>query len=232
MTGNKNLNESYTIRFVLIAAVFSTTLITSNIIAVKIFEFGPFPLDAAVLLFPITYIIGDILTEVYGYSRARQIIWIGFFCNLIAVIAISIAGAIPAAEDVWLNQESWNNILGLTPRIVAASLIAYLAGEFVNSYVLAKMKIITEGRMLWARTITSTIFGQGLDTCIFIPLAFWGIFPTKVLALMILGQWLVKTAIEITATPITYIVVGWLKHSEGVDVYDYETNFSPIRFRK
>jgi uncharacterized integral membrane protein (TIGR00697 family) len=224
--------------FPLVAALFVTTLIVSNIIAVKIVQIGPLVLPAAVILFPVAYIFGDILTEVYGYGRARQVIWTGFFCNLIAVIAIWIGGLLPSAP-FWTAgaynspqeaQQAYQAILGFTPRLLVASFIAYLAGEFLNSFVLAKLKVRTQGRYLWLRTITSTLVGQGVDSIIFLSIAFYGIFAPADLGQAILSQWAFKVTYEILATPLTYLVVGWLKRLENEDFYDRETNFNPVKF--
>jgi queuosine precursor transporter len=224
--------------FNLLTAIFVTTLVTSNIIAVKLVNLGGLVVPSAVILFPVAYIFGDVLTEVYGYSRARQVIWIGFLCNLLAVLAFWIAGLLPPAAFWTANvysspaeaQQAYQAILGFTPRLLLASFLAYLVGEFLNSFVLARLKVRTEGRYLWLRTISSTIIGQGADSLIFISLAFWGIIPPAGLATAILSQWLVKVVFEILATPLTYWVVNALKRSEGVDVYDRDTDFNPIAF--
>ncbi|HKJ69556.1 MAG TPA: queuosine precursor transporter [bacterium] len=225
--------------FPLITGVFVTTLIISNIIAVKVVNiFGLF-LPAAVILFPITYIVGDILTEVYGFGRARQVIWIGFFCNFIAVAAIWVAGLLPAApfwttalyESPGEAGTAYQAILGFTPRLLAASFIAYLFGEFLNAFVLAKLKLFTRGKFLWVRTIGSTVIGQGADAAVFISVAFAGVFPTGAVGLAILSQWLFKVAYEALATPLTYWVVARLKQSENIDIYDYDTDFHPFRLR-
>ena len=212
-------------RLVIIAAIFTTCLITANIIAVKVISFGAVILPAAIVVFPLSYILGDILTEVYGYRWARKVIWLGFTCNLIFVIFIWVGQVLPPAS-FWKGQEAYETILGFTPRLLAASFCGYLAGEFVNSFVLAKMKILTRGRWLWTRTIGSTIVGEGLDTAIFITLAFIG--TPSFAAIMILYHWLVKTGIEAIATPLTYTVVNYLKRKEAIDTYDYETNFNPF----
>jgi queuosine precursor transporter len=223
--------------FPLVTAVFVTTLITSNIIAVKLVNIAGLYLPAAVILFPIAYIIGDILTEVYGYARARQVIWTGFLCNLFAVGAIWAAGLLPAApfwapapytspEDA---QQAFQAILGLTPRILLASFLAYLVGEFLNAYVLARLKLATKGRFLWVRTIGSTIFGQGADSLVFISVAFFGIFQGADLARAIVSQWGVKVAYEALATPFTYLIVNALKRSEKVDHFDENTDFNPLK---
>jgi hypothetical protein len=219
-----------------VTAIFFTTLIVSNIIAVKLVNiFGLF-LPAAVILFPISYIFGDVLTEVYGYARARQVIWTGFFSNLLAVIAIWIAGLLPTApfwdagiyDSPELAQRAYQAILGFTPRLLLASFLAYLVGEFLNSFVLARLKVRTEGRYLWLRTIASTIVGQGADSAVFITAAFAGIFVGSDLISAILSQWLFKVAYEALATPLTYWVVNALKRAEGEDYFDRETNFNPV----
>jgi uncharacterized integral membrane protein (TIGR00697 family) len=224
-------------RFLIVAAIFITCLITANIIAVKLIAWGieplrlgsfqfPAPLPAAIVIFPLSYIFGDILTEVYGYRQARKIIWLGFFCNLIAVIAFWLAGQIPALDvDV---QSAYERILGYTPRLLVASFLAYLVGEFANSFVLAKMKIRTKGRFLWSRTIGSTLVGQGLDAAVFIFIAFGGTLSWALIGGIIFTHWLVKTGYEVVATPFTYMVVNYLKRKEGVDTYDYDTNFNPF----
>lgn len=222
--------------FHFVTAIFVTTLIISNIIAVKIVNIAGLFLPAAVILFPVAYIFGDVLTEVYGYSRARQVIWTGFVCNLVAVIAIWLGGWLPAApfwaagtfDTPEAAQQAYQAILGFTPRLLVASFIAYLIGEFLNSYVLAKLKVRTDGRLLWLRTIASTILGEGADSAVFITIAFAGIFPTNDLGQAILSQWLFKVLYETLATPLTYLVVNALKRAEQEDFYDRDTNFNPI----
>ena len=224
-------------RFLIVAALFITSLITANIIAVKLITLGvgpvtlgalelPAPLPAAIVIFPLSYILGDILTEVYGYRQARRVIWLGFLCNLVAVGAFWIAGQIPAMDSE--VQVAYDRILGYAPRILAASFAAYLVGEFANSFVLAKMKIRTRGRFLWSRTIGSTVIGQGLDASIFIAIAFAGTLPAAVLAGSILTHWVLKTLYEVVATPFTYLVVNFLKRREDIDTYDYDTDFNPL----
>ena len=217
--------------FVVIASVFVTCLITANIIAVKLILFLGFLVPAGVIVFPLSYLFGDVLTEVYGYAAARRVIWLGFGCNLLAVITIYIGGLAPAAS-FWQGQAAYNAILGFTPRLLLASFTAYLVGEFTNSFVLARLKIATRGRWLWTRTIGSTFIGEGFDTLIFITIAFWGIIPAASMLQAILTQWIFKVVYEIVATPITYLIVGFLKRREGIDTYDYHTNFSPILFRR
>jgi uncharacterized integral membrane protein (TIGR00697 family) len=211
----------------MITVVFITCLITANIMAVKLIAIGGLVLPAAIIIFPISYIIGDILTEVYGYGPARRVIWLGFLCNMFAVLAIWGGQQLPAA-GFWDAQAAYERILGYTPRLLMASFLAYLVGEFSNSFVLAKMKIATKGRWLWSRTIASTLVGQGLDSSIFIAIAFAGTMPTGALVNAIVTQWLVKTAYEVLATPVTYIIVNHVKKLEGIDVYDYDTTFNPL----
>lgn len=224
---NDSTKKTYSYWFIILVAIFVTCLITANIIAVKLVDVFGLILPAAILIFPISYIVGDVLTEVYGYKQARKVIWLGFFCNLIAVVAIWLGLILPAAS-FWDGQEAYNRILGYTPRLLLASFIAYLVGEFANSFILAKMKIATNGRWLWMRTIGSTLVGQGLDSIVFISLAFFGMMPLGALLITILTQWLVKSAYEAIATPLTYLIVGFLKKKEKVDVYDHGTRFNPI----
>lgn len=214
-------------RFIAIAAIFITCLITANIIAVKLISIGGLILPAAIIIFPLSYIFGDILTEVYGFRAARKVIWLGFLCNLIVVLAIWIGGLLPAAPFWEEKQAAYNTILGHVPRVLLASFVAYLIGSFANSFVLAKMKIKTKGRWLWTRTIGSTIVGQGLDSAVFITIAFAG--TSDFVAISIVHLWLVKTGYETVATPFTYAVVNYLKKKEGVDTYDYDTKFNPFR---
>ncbi len=216
-------------RLIIVACIFVTCLITANIIAVKLISVGGLVLPAAIIIFPVSYIFGDILTEVYGYRWARRVIWLGFFCNLLAVLAIWAGGLLPALNsDV---QVAYGSILGYAPRLLAASFCAYLVGEFANSVVLAKMKIWTKGRWLWTRTIGSTVVGEGLDSLLFITIAFAGTQPWALLGTIIITHWLVKTGYEVAATPFTYAIVGHLKRKEGIDTYDYGTNFNPLSIR-
>ncbi|MFC1885295.1 queuosine precursor transporter [Thermodesulfobacteriota bacterium] len=213
-----------------IVALFITTLITANIISVKLVYIVGLVLPAGILVFPLSYIIGDVLTEVYGYSSARRVIWLGFLCNFIAVIAILSAQGLPPAP-FWDGQQAYEKILGYAPRLLAASFTAYLAGEFFNAYILARMKILTKGRWLWSRTIGSTLVGQGVDSMIFISLAFIGTMPFGTLVMAIVVQWLAKSAYEAAATPLTYMAVIFLKRKEKMDVYDHNTRFNPFRIR-
>jgi queuosine precursor transporter len=221
------MSTPHSTRFVLIVATFITCLLTANITAVKLVSVSGWIVPAGIVIFPISYICGDVLTEVYGYHQARRVIWLGFLCNVLMVLAIWIGQVLPAAP-FWDGQAAYERILGYTPRLLVASFLAYLVGEFANAFVLAKLKIATQGRWLWLRTIGSTLVGQGLDSLVFVTLAFAGILPLTGLASAILTQWLVKTAYEAAVTPLTYVVVRFLKHQEGKDVYDYETNFNPL----
>jgi len=214
-------------RLLLVAGLFVATLVTSNIIAVKLTALGPFTVPAAIVIFPLAYLFGDVLTEVWGYATARMVIWTGFAANIVVVCFIAIAVAVPSSP-AYPNSDAYSAILGMTPRIVIASLIAYLCGEFVNSFVLAKLKIATRGRFLWTRTIGSTLIGQGIDTVIFISVAFAGVLPFPVLRVVMRDQWILKVLYEVVATPLTYAVVTWLKRREGVDAYDRRTDFNPV----
>jgi uncharacterized integral membrane protein (TIGR00697 family) len=210
-----------------IVAIFVAVLLISNIVSTKLTSVGPLLFDAGTILFPFAYIFGDILTEVYGYKRARRTIWLGFVSLLIMSVTLLIVQALPAA-DVWDNQSAYESILGLVPRIALASLCGYLVGEFANSFVLAKLKVKTNGRMLWLRTISSTVVGSALDTLVFSVIAFSGILPASELWQLVATVYGIKLFVEIVCTPVTYVVVGWLKKAEGIDVYDRDTNFSPF----
>lgn len=219
----------------LVMAAFVAILLLSNIIGASKRSFVDLPIigewsfGAGVLFFPISYIIGDVLTEVYGYARARRVIWTGFAALAFMAFMSWVVVKLPPAEG-WPFQSDYENVFGNSFRIVLASVTAFWAGEFANSYVLAKMKLWTGGRHLWMRTIGSTIVGQGLDSLIFYPLAFWGLagWPPEQLWQVVLSQWFIKTIWEAVLTPVTYLVVGTLKRREGVDVFDEETDFSPF----
>jgi uncharacterized integral membrane protein (TIGR00697 family) len=222
--------------FDFVMAAFVTVLLLSNVIgAGKVAEIalpgvGVWPFGAGILFFPIAYVIGDVLTEVYGFARARRCIWAGFAALIFMAFMAWIVVALPPAQS-WTGQAAYDQVFGQVPRIVLASIIAFWAGELVNSYVLARMKIWTRGRHLWTRTIGSTIAGQGIDSLIFYPLAFLGADGwTEALVLQVLlTQWALKIAWEVVLTPVTYAAVGWLKRREGVDVYDEGTDFNPFR---
>jgi len=211
-----------------ITVLFVTVLLVSNVASTKIVDFGPFSFDGGTILFPISYIFGDVLTEVYGYGRSRRVIWMGFGAVALTSLVFAIVRALPAAPG-WDNQDAYDKILGITPRIGAASLLAYFAGEFSNSFVLAKMKLLTQGRLLWTRTIGSTVVGEGVDTALFVSIAFLGELPSELLISVLISNYVFKVAYEVFATPITYAVVAFLKRAESVDVYDTETRFNPFR---
>lgn len=221
------LMTGYSVWFLLVVALFVTSLLISNVTASKPVQFGPLEFSAALVIFPVSYIIADVLTEVYGYRRARIVIWLGFLCNALVVGVVMVAVWLPPAP-YWEHQTAYATVLGMTPRLLVASLTAYLVGEFTNSYVLAKMKIATQGRWLWTRTIGSTVVGQLLDTSIFSVIAFVGVFPPDAILRITVMEWMLKCAYEALATPITYAVVLFLKRQEGLDVYDYETRFNPF----
>nr|WP_166176968.1 queuosine precursor transporter [Altererythrobacter segetis] len=217
-------------------AAFVTILLLSNVIGagkvavVNLPGIGPWPFGAGVLFFPVSYVLGDVLTEVYGYAHARRCIWAGFAAMLFLAFMSWVVVALPPAAD-WGNQAAYEAVFGQVPRIVFASIAAFWAGEFVNSFVLAKMKIWTQGRMLWTRTIGSTVFGEGVDSALFYPLAFLGAtgWTTELVITVALTQWGIKTLWEAVLTPVTYGIVGFLKRREGVDVFDTDTDFSPFR---
>lgn len=218
-----------------VMAAFVTILLLSNLIGAAKPSYIILPggtewsFGAGVLFFPVSYIIGDILTEVYGYARARRVIWTGFAALLFMAFMAWAVVSLPAS-DGWDGQEAYEKVFGNTWRIVAASMIAFWAGEFANSFVLAKMKVWTKGKALWTRTIGSTVVGQGLDSLIFYPLAFYGLagWPPELLWQVVISQWLIKTAWEAVLTPFTYLVVGWLKREEGVEIFDTDIDFSPF----
>jgi len=216
--------------FDIILGLFVAVLLISNIASTKIVDLGPFEFDGGTLLFPLAYIFGDILTEVYGYKKSRRVIWLGFFSAFLMSAILMIVGALPAAAG-WENQDAYQKILGLTPRIVLASLIAYFAGEFANSITLAKMKIWTKGKWLWTRTIGSTLIGEGLDTMLFCLIAFWGILPSSLLLTVIISNYIFKCGVEVIFTPLTYKIVGFLKKSENEDYYDTQTKFNPFSLK-
>jgi uncharacterized integral membrane protein (TIGR00697 family) len=221
--------------FEFVMAAFVTILLLSNLIGagkravVDLPLIGEWPFGAGVLFFPVSYVIGDVLTEVYGYAHARRCIWAGFVALLFMVFMSVVVVALPP-DAGWTGQAAYEQVFGQTPRIVLASVLAFWAGEFVNSYVLARMKVWTAGRMLWTRTIGSTVFGQAVDSALFYPLAFLGAmgWTAEQVATVALTQWVIKVAWEALLTPVTYAVVGWLKRREGVEVFDTRTDFSPF----
>lgn len=206
---------------------FVVVLLVSNLVGPKICKVGPLLISGAEFLFPITYICGDIFTEVYGYAASRRAIWLGFFgMGLLALIG-QLAVELPAAPT-WHDQQAFATVFGLVPRFAIASLIAYWAGEFTNSYTLARLKLLTGGRFLWTRTIGSTISGQFVDTVVIILIAFWGVETVPKLGIMIASSYGIKVAYETLATPLTYFVIGQLKRAEGIDTFDRGTNFNPF----
>jgi uncharacterized integral membrane protein (TIGR00697 family) len=222
--------------FDLVMAAFVTILLLSNVIGagkvatVTLPGIGPWPFGAGILFFPISYVIGDVLTEVYGYARARRCIWAGTAALLFMALMSWVVVALPPA-DTWHGQDAYEAVFGQVPRIVLASIVAFWAGEFANSLVLAKMKLMTQGRHLWTRTIGSTIVGPAVDSLIFYPLAFWGGWDPDTLLVVLVTQWALKVGWEAILTPATYAVVGFLKRREGIDVYDRGTDFTPFRAR-
>jgi len=215
-------------RFIGCTALFITCLLTANVTASKLVQAGGLTLTAGIVIFPVSYIVADVLTEVWGYAATRKVIWLGFACNALMVVAIWVGGALPPAP-FWTGQAAYEEILGQTPRLLGASLVAYLIGEFANAYVLARLKIATAGRWLWVRTIGSTIVGEGLDSLVFVALAFTGTVATGALVMIFINQWLIKVVYEALATPLTYAAVGWLKAREHLDVFDADTDFNPLR---
>ena len=224
--------------FDFVMAAFVAILLLSNVLgAGKVAQVwlpgvGWWPFGAGILFFPVSYVIGDVLTEVYGYARARRCVWAGFCATLFMAFMSFVVVALPPAPE-WTNQAAYETIFGQVPRIVFASVCAFWAGEIVNSYVLAKMKVWTQGRHLWTRTIGSTVAGQGVDSLIFYPLAFWGAqgWTNDLVFKVLITQWVLKVSWEVLLTPVTYAVVAFLKRREGIDVYDENTNFTPFKAR-
>ena len=222
--------------FVMVA--FVTVLLLSDVLGagkdavIDLPGIGEWPFGAGILFFPLSYVIGDVLTEVYGYARARRCIWAGTAALLFMAFMAMVVVALPPAPD-WTGQTAYEQVFGQVPRIVFASILAFWAGEFANSLVLAKMKVWTQGKHLWSRTIGSTVIGQGVDSMIFYPLAFWGAagWTNDLVIKVLLTQWVLKVSWEALLTPVTYAIVGFLKRREGVDVFDERTDFSPFHAR-
>jgi uncharacterized integral membrane protein (TIGR00697 family) len=209
-------------------AIFLVVLLISNLVGQKLCQIGPFVISGAQLLFPITYIFGDVFTEVYGYAASRRAIWLGFLANgLLAAMGLITVWLPPAPG--WNNQEAFRTVFYQIPRLIVASLVAYWCGEFTNSYTLAKMKLWTGGKMLWTRTVGSTVTGQFVDTIILVAIGFTGTAPLATLAKLALSAYVGKVVYEVVATPLTYLTVGFLKRSEGLDAFDYKSNFNPFR---
>jgi queuosine precursor transporter len=216
-----------------VMAAFVAVLLLSNVIgaakpAALVIGGEQWVFGAGILFFPLGYVIGDVLTEVYGYARARRVIWAGFAGLIFMAFMSWVVVSLPPA-DGWGGQAAYESVFGQVPRIIFASIVAFWAGEFINSYVMARMKIWTQGRHLWSRTIGSTFVGQGVDSVIFYPLAFWGVWENTAVMTVMVTNWGLKVLWEVVLTPVTYAVVGWLKRAEGVDVFDDKTDFSPFR---
>jgi uncharacterized integral membrane protein (TIGR00697 family) len=221
---------SGTVRFRYLDALttaFVVVLLVSNLVAQKICQIGPLPVSGAVLLFPITYIFGDVFTEVYGFSASRRAIWLGFFGTALLYGVSAAVIALPGAPG-WKNQQAFETVFGIIPRILVASLIAFWAGEFANSYTMAKLKLLTDGRWLWTRTVGSTVVGQAVDTVLVIVLTFGGTYPPKTLVQIIAVGYGLKVGYEVIATPLTYLVIHWLKRAEQADAFDRTTDFNPF----
>lgn len=214
-----------------VGILFVATLMISNTVAVKLVQLGPFVFAGAIFIFPLAYIFGDILTEVYGYRASRKIIWSGLVALVLMSACYLMVQYLPAAS-FWQDQRAYESILGFVPRIAAASILAFFVGEFCNSYVLSRMKVWMNGRALWMRTIGSTIVGQGVDTVVFVFVAFGGVLPLAALWTIIWSGYLFKVGYEVVATPVTYAVVRWLKRAEGVDVYDTGIDYNPFHLER
>lgn len=222
-------NKTVSKMFMVIAVIYVTCLLLSNLIAGKMWAVTEsITLPAAVILFPVTYIFGDIFTEVYGFKKARTIIWLGFGCSFFAVAVYLITIALPH-PGFWGNQDAYAVVMGTTPRVALASFAGYLFGEFSNSMILSKLKVATKGKKLWVRTILSTLVGEGFDSVIFILISFWGTMDNATILQMILFQYLFKVCYEVIFTPLTYIIVNWLKRKEEVDTFDYDVKYNIIR---
>ena len=216
----------------IITAAFVAVLLVSNIASTKLVVLGPFEFDGGTILFPLSYVFGDVLTEVYGYARSRRVIWTGLALLAVSALVFAFVDALPpSAAPGWAGQESFHAILGFVPRIVLASLVAFFAGEIANSVLLARMKVYTRGRYLWTRTIGSTVVGQAVDTSIFLLIAFWGVLPTGVLWAVFVSNYIFKVGFEVLGTPLTYAAINYLKRAEGEDHYDRDTDFNPFTLK-
>lgn len=227
---SKNNTTRTTIIFPILACFFVTSLLVSNIIAGKLITLMGITLPAAVILFPLSYIFGDVLTEVYGFKRTRLVIWTGFAANLFMALVFMVTIALPH-PGFWEGQPAYAAVLGFTPRLVVASLVGYFVGEFSNSVILSCLKVKTQGRNLWLRTIGSTVVGEGIDTVLFITIAFGGALSLETLSELMLAQYLWKVAYEVILTPLTYLVVNWVKVKEGVDIYDTKVKYNPFSLK-
>ncbi len=212
-----------------LTTAFVVILLVSNLVAQKVCQIGPFAVSGAILLFPLTYIFGDVFTEVYGFAASRRAIWLGFFGTALLYLMSALVIYLPAAPG-WKNQAAFTTVFGFIPRMLAASLVAFWAGEFANSYTMARLKLLTDGRRLWTRTIGSTVVGQAVDTVLVITLTFGGIYPVRTLVNIIVTGYLLKVGYEVVATPVTYLVINGLKSAEGVDTFDRQADFNPFSF--
>ena len=223
-----NTKNNYTKMFMILAIIYVTCLLLSNLVAGKMWAVTEsITLPAAVILFPVTYILGDVITEVYGFRKARTIIWLGFICSFFAVFVYLLTIALPH-PGFWENQDAYAVVLGTTPRVAIASFAGYLFGEFSNSVILSKLKIKTKGKNLWLRTILSTVVGEGFDSVIFITISFWGTMENSVVLQMIMYQYLFKVAYEVIFTPGTYAVVNWFKKKESIDTFDNGVSYDVL----
>ncbi len=216
--------------FDILLGIFVAILLISNVASTKILTLWKFTFDGGTILFPLSYIFGDVLTEVYGYQRSRRVIWTGFFGAALMSLVLYVVQILPAAAD-WPNQEAYEALIGFVPRIVLGSLVAYFAGEFSNSYILSRLKIKTKGKFLWMRTIGSTLVGEGIDTLIFCLIAFYGLVPNSLLVAIIISNYIFKCGVEILFTPITYVFVGFLKKKEHEDHYDRGISYNPFTLK-
>ena len=221
---NKTTSFRY---FDILLGIFVAILLISNIASTKILVLWKFTFDGGTILFPLSYILGDVLTEVYGYKRSRRVIWTGFFSAGLMSLVLWIVQVLPPASD-WPNQAAYEALIGFVPRIVLGSLVAYFAGEFSNSYILSRMKVKMKGKYLWMRTIGSTLVGEGIDTLIFCLIAFYGRMPDSLLFSIVVSNYIFKCGIETLFTPVTYVFVGFLKRKEHEDHYDYGINYNPF----
>ena len=225
------MNKSVSVLFMFAGILFAICLLMANILATKIILVGPWAAPAGVLIFPIAYIINDVIVEVWGYRKARLIIWSGFAVNILAVLFFSLAIVVPAAP-FWHNQDAFSTILGSTPRIIFASLMAYLIGSFLNAFVMSKVKVLMKGRDFSVRAILSTLVGETADSMIFISIAFAGLMPFNILIVMILTQACIKTVYEILVLPFTILVVNWVKRMEGIDAFDESISYNPFLIKQ
>jgi uncharacterized integral membrane protein (TIGR00697 family) len=214
----------------IVAGAFVACLLMSNVAAAKLFSLGPAVFTCGILIFPLSYIFGDILTEVYGYTRTRRIIWLGMLANVLLVATLQISVSLPPAPG-WLLQDAFAAVHAVVPRIVIASLVAYAIGEFANSMVISQLKVRMQGRKLWFRSIASTVVGQFLDSALFVAIAFGGIMPISILLAAVISSWIFKIAYEVVIYPLTFVCIKTLKRLEGVEHFDVHTDYNPLRLR-